>query len=122
MFRSNQTHYTKSKSLPAHSTIKNFEKVSLNVQSISPDELANQLTLLDYAVFKLIQPEELSSCAWTRKDKNTNTPNIVAFTKRFNHTSFWIVQEILSFNLPKQRAELLSHFIKVYIEIFPSLE
>lgn len=106
----------KSHSLPGHASTKSstsFDATILSALRIPADELANQLTLLDFSVFAAIQPDELTSCAWTKKDKHTITPNIVAFTKRFNHTSFWIVQEILSGEQPKQRAEMLAHFIKV---------
>ncbi|XP_005176804.1 ras-specific guanine nucleotide-releasing factor RalGPS1 [Musca domestica] len=107
----------KSNSLPGHTSSKSssssLDATILSALRIPADELANQLTLLDFPVFAAIQPDELTSCAWTKKEKHTITPNIVAFTKRFNHTSFWIVQEILSGDQPKQRAEILAHFIKV---------
>ncbi|KAI9582784.1 ras-specific guanine nucleotide-releasing factor RalGPS1 isoform X2 [Glossina fuscipes] len=108
---------SKSHSLPGHSSNKSsgdtLDSTILNALRVPADELANQLTLLDFNIFASIQPDELTSCAWTKKDKHTVTPNIVAFTKRFNHTSFWTVQEILSGEQAKQRAEILAHFIKV---------
>ena len=42
-----------------------------------------QLTLLDLPVFCAIQPEELSSCKWNKKNKREIAPNIVAFISRF---------------------------------------
>ncbi|XP_034126688.1 ras-specific guanine nucleotide-releasing factor RalGPS1 isoform X1 [Drosophila guanche] len=104
---------SKSQSLPANGSIKQLDAVIMSALRVPADVLANQITLLDFPVFALIQPDELSSCAWTKKDKHVVTPNIVAFTKRFNHTSFWTVQEILNGEQPKQRAETMTHFIKV---------
>ncbi|GAB0086317.1 ras-specific guanine nucleotide-releasing factor RalGPS1 [Sergentomyia squamirostris] len=103
----------KSNSLPLNTSISNFDSPPVSVLQLLPEDLASQITLLDFLVFAAIQPDELTSCAWTKKNKNTSTPNIVALTKRFNHTSFWTVQEILNGSTPKVRSELLVHFIRV---------
>ena len=104
----------KTQSLPCNTTtISDFDSLTLSALRISPEELAGQITLLDLPAFSAILPDELTSCAWTKKDKYTIAPNIVAFTKRFNHTSFWTIQEILSGPTPKRRAEIMTHFIKV---------
>lgn len=77
------------------------------------DELASQLTLLDIQLFKAIGPDELTSCSWNKKNKLEVAPNVVALTRRFNHVSFWVVQEVLRPDSAKVRAEILAHFIKV---------
>lgn len=84
-----------------------------NVLRLPASDLAAQITILDFKVFTNIQTEELESCGWTKKDKCIIAPNIVAFTRRFNNISFWVVQEILNGVTPKDRADVLSHFIKL---------
>ncbi|XP_055541462.1 ras-specific guanine nucleotide-releasing factor RalGPS1 [Wyeomyia smithii] len=103
----------KSQSLPPNSSIANIDSIIISCLGVAPEELANQLTLLDFPVFTAIQPDELTSCAWNKKNKAELSPNVVAFTKRFNHTIFWTVQEVLNGISAKERAEIITHFIKV---------
>lgn len=110
---------SKTQSLPTNSSISEVDAVVLSALRIPADELAGQITLLDFPAFADIQPDELTSCSWNKKNKYTVAPNIVAFTKRFNHTSFWTIHEILSGPTPKRRAEIMSHFIKVRFQHLP---
>ncbi|XP_041913264.1 LOW QUALITY PROTEIN: ras-specific guanine nucleotide-releasing factor RalGPS2 [Alosa sapidissima] len=91
---------------------KSFDAVVFDVLKVTPEEYASQITLMDAPVFRAIQPEELSSCGWNKKEKHFTAPNVVAFTRRFNQTSFWVVREILHAQTLKIRAEVLSLYIR----------
>lgn len=93
---------------------KSYDAVVFDVLKVSAEEFASQITILDLPVFKAIQPEELSGCSWTSKDKLTKAPNVVAFTRRFNQVNFWVQKEILNTSQSsKARSDVLAHFIKI---------
>uniref|UniRef100_A0A671RTA3 Ras-specific guanine nucleotide-releasing factor RalGPS1-like n=1 Tax=Sinocyclocheilus anshuiensis TaxID=1608454 RepID=A0A671RTA3_9TELE len=92
---------------------KSFDAVVFDMLKVTSEEFASQITLMDAPVFKAIQPEELASCGWNKKEKHSLSPNVVAFTRRFNQVSFWAVREILTAQTLKIRAEILGHFIKI---------
>ncbi|CAH0716144.1 unnamed protein product, partial [Brenthis ino] len=109
----------KTSSLPATASInQSWDNIVCSAMQIAPEDIANQLSLLDLPCFKSIKAEELTSCGWMKANKLTEAPNVVAFTKRFNRVSFWTVQEILNGQTPKARAEILAHFIKVAKKLY----
>ncbi|XP_069793824.1 ras-specific guanine nucleotide-releasing factor RalGPS2 isoform X4 [Narcine bancroftii] len=103
---------------PSNDPKKSFDAVVFDVLKVTPEEFASQITLMDAPVFKAVQPEELSSCGWNKKEKHSSSPNVVAFTRRFNHVSFWVVREILTAQTLKIRAEVLSHYVKTAKKLY----
>jgi son of sevenless len=54
---------------------------------LDPLEIARQLSLVDFEVASRIQPKEFLRLAWTKKDKETTSPNIlkrIQFTARIS--------------------------------------
>ena len=54
---------------------------------VSPEELAKQLTLIDWSIFSRITCNELKPGQWTGSMKHILSPNVVDFTHRFNIVS-----------------------------------
>ncbi|XP_043932315.1 ras-specific guanine nucleotide-releasing factor 1 [Protopterus annectens] len=63
--------------------------------NLSALEVAEQLTLLDYLIFKRIPYEEFFGQGWMKPDKKEKTPYIMAITKHFNDMSNLIASEIV---------------------------
>ncbi|XP_072420523.1 ras-specific guanine nucleotide-releasing factor RalGPS1-like [Chiloscyllium punctatum] len=90
-----------------------FDAVVFDILMVTPEEFASQITQLDIPIFRAIQLQELSNCNWIKKEKHTLAPNVVAFTRRFNQVSFWVIREILTKQSLKRRVQVVGHFIKI---------
>ena len=53
----------------------------MGFMDIDPLELARQLTLLEFELFKTIKPTEFLDQAWLSKDKEKLAPGIMSMTK-----------------------------------------
>ncbi|EDV27411.1 uncharacterized protein TRIADDRAFT_53081 [Trichoplax adhaerens] len=95
-----------------------YDSVVFDILMESPERLAAQITLLDIGTFKLILPEELLGCAWTKRDKKLYAPHVTAMAQRFNSTCFWVQNEILSKKKARIRAEVICWFTKLAKKLF----
>jgi len=84
-----------------------------SIVDIHPLEIARQMTLMDYKLCREIESKECLGCAWTKHDKETRSPNLLAMIKRFNLVSKWVSAIIVKEPVLKKRSRILSHIISV---------
>ncbi|XP_062404239.1 ras-specific guanine nucleotide-releasing factor 1 [Sardina pilchardus] len=82
-------------------------------ESHSALEIAEQLTLLDHLVFKVIPYEEFFGQGWMKNDKNEKTPYIMKTTKHFNDISNLIATEILRCDDVISRVAVMEKWVAV---------
>ena len=83
----------------------------------SSREIAKQLTLITYHLFKNIEAKEVLNCLWTKADKMKTSPNITRLINRFNQISCWMSDEILSYDHASQRGKIIAKFIEIADEL-----
>uniref|UniRef100_A0A3B3SAK0 Ras protein specific guanine nucleotide releasing factor 1 n=1 Tax=Paramormyrops kingsleyae TaxID=1676925 RepID=A0A3B3SAK0_9TELE len=76
-------------------------------------EIAEQLTLLDHLVFKVIPYEEFFGQGWMKNDKSERTPFIMKTTKHFNDISNLIATEILRCDEVNTRVAVMEKWVAV---------
>uniref|UniRef100_A0A8C6LKJ8 Ras protein specific guanine nucleotide releasing factor 2 n=1 Tax=Nothobranchius furzeri TaxID=105023 RepID=A0A8C6LKJ8_NOTFU len=65
-------------------------------EALSAMEMAEQITLLDYIVFRSIPYEEFLGQGWMKMDKSERTPYIMKTSQHFNDMSNLVASQIMS--------------------------
>ncbi|GAV05531.1 hypothetical protein RvY_15649 [Ramazzottius varieornatus] len=84
------------------------------------DDLASQLTLISGALFRDLLPLDLASLNWYNPKMriSPDSQRVNAITSRFNYDGQWTISEILKQETPRQRAYVLSHFLRLAERLF----
>lgn len=62
-------------------------KMLLSVFQLHPIEIARQVTLLEFDLYRAVQPSELVGCTWTKENKSTSSPNLLKMISFTNNVS-----------------------------------
>eukprot|EP01156_Anaeramoeba_ignava_P021511 Anaeramoba_ignava/c19193_g1_i2.p1 GENE.c19193_g1_i2~~c19193_g1_i2.p1 ORF type:complete len:535 (-),score=203.66 c19193_g1_i2:48-1652(-) len=85
----------------------------LSIFDIDEEEIARQLTIIDFEIFQKIQSSELLNKAWTNPKLKHRTPNVIQLIYRYNDLSKWVPNSILQSKKLKGRTKILGKFIKI---------
>lgn len=80
---------------------------------LDEEEIARQLSLMDWEYFSKIKPTELLNQAWSKPKLKHRAPNVLAFIAQFNRTSTWAATEILSAPNIRERVKVVTKLIKI---------
>ena len=83
---------------------------------IPEDEVARELTRIDWIMYCSIKPRDLIrhvSLAGDQKDKCKSLENFNRMIHQFNHVAFWVANVILLRDKPKHRARALERFMSI---------
>ena len=78
-------------------------------------DMASELTRVNYILFTKIKVKELLKGAFNGKDKYKSSPYICKIIKKFNSLSAWTIEEILAYDHAEKRAQILLKFIHICV-------
>ena len=83
------------------------------INDLAADDIAQQLCLFNFSLFKKINPIEFLNQIWIdKKDKEDSiTPALDCFISRFDKESYWVATEICGIKDFKKRINVLKIFI-----------
>lgn len=76
-----------------------------------PEQVAEQMTLLDAELFLTIEIPEL--LLYSKNQSEEHSPHLTQFTEHFNKMSYWCCTRILEQEDPREREKYFVRFIKV---------
>ena len=94
-----------------------FRTEKFNIFNYSEEEIAKELTRLTVNLFSKIEYKEFFGAKFTKKDKSKTSPNITEAIEKFNTLSFFVIEEIISYDHKKQRGDVTGKFIKIADEL-----
>ncbi|ETO19716.1 Ras guanine nucleotide exchange factor [Reticulomyxa filosa] len=85
----------------------------MNLMSLDPDDIAQQLTLMDFHLFQQIKARECISQSWKKKGEGKwrLASNVLRMIAQFNSVSKWAQLTVLEGKTPKERANIIKKIL-----------
>ncbi len=89
------------------------EANTFNILKTDMLKLCMELTLIEFDLFQMLQPQEFFFSAWMKPNKAELAPNLVVMIKCYNVISEWVVRTILQYKEIDMRYKVLCRFISL---------
>ncbi|KAJ3436717.1 ras guanine nucleotide exchange factor i-related [Anaeramoeba flamelloides] len=92
---------------------KNIFSPSLDFDLVDEEEIARQMTIIDFEIYCKIKPAELLNLAWSKPKLKHRSKNVIGLIHRFNDVSNWVASSIIRVDRIKKRAKQMIRFVKI---------
>jgi hypothetical protein len=103
--------------LPPNPVLPRNSSLTFTPDDWEPTEIARQITLIEYDMYREITPKELLSLSWQKSDNKKRSPNLLRMIHRFNELNNWVQWQIVNEPNLKKRAANIRRMIKVTEEL-----
>ena len=77
------------------------------------EEIGDELLRISKSLLNKIHPRELYRAIFLKKNKEKDSKNVVDCVNRFNRLTSFIIEDILSYNFPKERARIYEKWVAI---------
>jgi len=80
--------------------------------NLDEEELAKQLTLIEFSTYRAIEPLEVLNQAWNKASLRHRSPNVMRMISRFNSISFWVARLLVNEERLRYRVKMMTKLIR----------
>ena len=96
------------------------KKEEFHLMTLHPIEIARQITLLEFDLYRAVQPSELVGCAWMKENKYKTAPNLLNMISFTNNFTFSLEKCIIEAENLEERVAIVHRIIEIML-IFQEL-
>uniref|UniRef100_A0A5S6QYQ6 Ras-GEF domain-containing protein n=1 Tax=Trichuris muris TaxID=70415 RepID=A0A5S6QYQ6_TRIMR len=84
-----------------------------DLMTLHPIEIARQITLLEFDLYRAVKPIELVGAAWTKKDKDKRSPQLLKLIQHSTKFTYWLEKCVVECGNINERVAVMNRILEI---------